>query len=67
MGQRPTDKNGGSEAEEVAAYVATMAVELKGLVVPHKMQSLSYLLELVRLEAEQRARGGGHAGPDGDS
>jgi hypothetical protein len=58
MGRGPADKNGGSEAEEVAAYVATMAVELKGLVVPHNMRSLSYLLDLVRLEAEERARGG---------
>ena len=58
MGRRPTEKNEGSEAEAVAAYVATMAIELKGLASSHQMRSLSYLLDLVRLEAEERARGG---------
>jgi hypothetical protein len=47
----------GPQAEEVAAYVATMALELKALVEPHDMKSLAYLLDLVRLEAEQRAVG----------
>lgn len=57
MGRPPTGPNVGSDPEEVAAYVATMAAELKGLVSFHKMRSLSYLLDLVRLEAEERARG----------
>ena len=56
MERPPTETNEGSEAAEVAAYVATMAVELKGLASSHKMRSLSYLLDLVRLEAEERAR-----------
>jgi len=58
MGRRPTADNGGPGAEEVAAYVAAMAGELKGLVDPFKMRSLSYLLDLVKLEAEERARAG---------
>ena len=45
------------EAEEVAAYVAAMAIELKSLVEPHRMGSLAYLLDLVRMEAEERAGG----------
>ena len=40
--------------EEVAAYVATMARELKVLVERHDLAALAYLLDLVRLEAEER-------------
>jgi hypothetical protein len=48
-------RDAGPQAEEVAAYVATMALELKTLVEPHDLPSLAYLLDLVRLEAEERA------------
>jgi hypothetical protein len=58
MGRRPADSDGGADAEEVAAYVAGMAQDLKGLVEPYRMRSLSYLLDLVRVEAEERARDG---------
>ncbi len=44
-----------SRAEDVADYVETMARELKGMVEPHGMTLLAYLLDLVRLEAS-RAR-----------
>jgi len=43
--------------EEVAAYVATMARELKVLVERHDLAALAYLLDLVRLEAEERSNG----------
>jgi hypothetical protein len=47
----------GPEAEDVASYVAAMALELKAMAEPHDLRSLVYLLDLVRLEAEQRAVG----------
>ena len=43
-------------AKDVAAYVETMAQELKGMVEPHNLPTLAYLLDLVRLEAAQRAK-----------
>ena len=49
-GERP-------DAEDVASYVAAMALELKAMAEPHDLRSLVYLLDLVRLEAEQRAVG----------
>ncbi|HEY7459585.1 MAG TPA: hypothetical protein VH765_12615 [Xanthobacteraceae bacterium] len=42
-------------SQEVAAYVATMARELKAMAEPQGLSALVYLLELVRLEAEARA------------
>lgn len=42
-------------ADEVASYVASMATELKSMVERHNLPALSYLLELVRMEAEARA------------
>ena len=47
----------GPQAADVAAYVATMALELKMMVEPHDLRSLAYLLDLVRMEAEERAGG----------
>lgn len=44
------------DAGEVAAYVATMAQELKRLADGNDLRPLGYLLDLVRLEAEQTAR-----------
>ena len=43
-------------AEDVAAYVESMAEELKGMVEPHNLPTLAYLLDLVRLEAAERAK-----------
>jgi hypothetical protein len=45
----------GPRTEDVAAYVASMAEELKLMVEPHDLRSLAYLLDLVRLEAEEQA------------
>jgi hypothetical protein len=45
------------QSEDVAAYVATLARELKVLVERHDLSALAYLLDLVRLEAEERADG----------
>jgi hypothetical protein len=58
MGPRSPNREDGADPEEVAAYVAGMAQDLKSLVDPYRMRSLSYLLDLVRLEAEEQARGG---------
>jgi hypothetical protein len=42
--------------DQVAAYVAVLARELMTLAHRHDLVLLSYLLDMVRLEAEQRAR-----------
>jgi hypothetical protein len=42
--------------DEVAAYVAVLARELMTLAHRHDLVLLSYLPDMVRLEAEQRAR-----------
>lgn len=48
--------NQAPEAEGVAAYVASLARELKMLADSQKLSALGYLLDLVRIEAEERAR-----------
>jgi hypothetical protein len=55
MASRGSKDESAPEAREVAAYVATLAQELKEMVEPHGMKPLAYLLDLVRLEAEQCA------------
>jgi hypothetical protein len=40
---------------EVAAYVASMAHELKEMAERQQFKALAYLLELARMEAEARA------------
>jgi hypothetical protein len=45
------------QAEEVAAYVASITRELQAMVKPYPMPALAYLLELARLEAEELAQG----------
>lgn len=42
--------------EQVAGYVADLAKQLKILVERHEMRELAYLLDLVRAEAEEKAR-----------
>ena len=54
------NKAAGSKAEDVAAYVASMARELKAMAEPHDLKPLVYLLDMVRMEAEERA---GDMGP----
>ena len=44
------------EAEQVAAYVASLARELKTLADSQRLSALGYLLDLVRIEAEERAQ-----------
>lgn len=46
------------EAEQVAAYVASLARELKILADSQRLSALGYLLDLVRIEAEERAQEG---------
>jgi hypothetical protein len=45
-----------TRADEVAAYVAALARELMTLAHRHDLVLLSYLLDMVRLEAEERSR-----------
>lgn len=52
------DPGAEARAEEVAAYVATIARDLKGMAERSRLEALGYLLELVRLEAEARASDG---------
>ena len=54
MARQAKDK-ASPQAEEVAAYVASMAEELKAMVELHDLRPLAYLLDLVRLEAEEQA------------
>jgi hypothetical protein len=44
------------EAGQVAAYVASLARELKTLADSQRLSALGYLLDLVRIEAEERAQ-----------
>jgi hypothetical protein len=53
-----------SEPEEeekaaTAAYVAALTADLAALARKHKLDTLGYLLDMARLEAEGAARGGG--------
>lgn len=44
------------EAGQVAAYVASLARELKTMADSQRLAALGYLLDLVRIEAEERTR-----------
>ena len=50
---RDKDGQNGVSAVEFADYAAAMADELAGLARRHGLQTLAYLLEMARLEAEQ--------------
>ena len=41
------------DADQAAAYVAGLTAELAGLVRRHRLDTLAYLLDMVRLEAEE--------------
>lgn len=56
MARRRSSEANSSRAEDVADYVETMARELKGMVEPHNMPTLAFLLDLVRLEASAWAK-----------
>ena len=44
-----------------AAYVAGLSGELAGLVRRHRLETLAYLLDMVRLEAEETVQRAEHA------
>jgi hypothetical protein len=44
------------DREQAAAYVAGLTGELSNLVRRHKLDTLAYLLDMVRLEAEETIR-----------
>jgi hypothetical protein len=52
---RDAGPNHPPEAEQVAAYVASLARELKAMADSQRLSALGYLLDLVRIEAEERA------------
>jgi hypothetical protein len=54
MARTDLDKDS-ARPEEVAAYVAMLARELMQLTHRHDLALLSYLLDMVRAEAEERA------------
>jgi hypothetical protein len=53
--QSPTD---------AATYIATLAEELSQMARRHGLESLSYILEMARLEADQVVKGSGEGGDD---
>ncbi|HZQ13825.1 MAG TPA: hypothetical protein VFB31_13545 [Pseudolabrys sp.] len=59
MAQQPTDF--GSRTE-VASYVATMSADLAVMARSTGLETLTYLLEMVRLEAESASRRGNGQG-----
>ena len=50
-----TEPNPPPQAEQVAAYVASLARELKTMAESQHLSALGYLLDLVRIEAEEQA------------
>jgi hypothetical protein len=59
---------GGSPQPEsptaAALYIATLAEELAKMAARHGLESLRYILEMARLEAEQVVKGSGEGGND---
>jgi hypothetical protein len=59
---------GGSPQPEsptaAALYIGTLAEELAQMARRHGFESLSYILEMARLEAHQVAKGSGEGGDD---
>jgi hypothetical protein len=47
---------------DAAVYIATLAGELAQMARHHGLESLSYILEMARLEADQVAKGSGEDG-----
>jgi hypothetical protein len=59
---------GGSPQPEsptaAALYIGTLAEELAQMARRHGLESLSYILEMARLEADQVVKGSGEGGND---
>jgi hypothetical protein len=53
---RDAGPNQPPEAEQVAAYVASLARELKAMADSQRLAAHGYLLDLVRIDVEERAR-----------
>lgn len=51
IAREDVDAAASASQQDVAAYVATLARDLKRLVERHDLATLTYLLELVQLEA----------------
>jgi len=50
------DRPGEPGRSAAAAYIADMSLELAGVARRHGLETLSYMLEIARLEAEAHAR-----------
>jgi hypothetical protein len=55
MANQPTASDPGDRAA-VASYVATLSADLATMARSNGLETLSYLLEMVRLEAESASR-----------
>jgi hypothetical protein len=53
---RDAGPNQPPEAEQVAAYVASLARELKVMADSQRLAALGYILDIVRNQSEERAR-----------
>jgi hypothetical protein len=49
-------QNGGGTPDEAARYIAALVDELAQLAKRHGLETLSFLLEMVRLEADQTTK-----------
>jgi hypothetical protein len=60
------EKDAANRAERspgaAAHYIATLAGELAHIARGHRLESLAYILEMARLEADQIAKGSADAG-----
>jgi hypothetical protein len=56
MNQQAGTQNQSSERERAAVYVAELATDLATLARRHRLDTLVYLLDMVRLEAENVTR-----------
>jgi hypothetical protein len=56
MNQQAGTQNQSSERERTAVYVAELATDLATLARRHRLDTLVYLLDMVRLEAENVTR-----------
>lgn len=57
----------GGSRTVAAAYIAALSVDLAIIARRHNLDTLAYLLDMARLEAEGTAQGFGHAAPSQES
>jgi len=65
MQSRARDEPSPRSPTDAAIYIATLAGELAQMARGHGFESLSYILEMARLEADQVVKASGKGGNDG--